>query len=282
MNPILIALDLETTGFDVAKDRIIEIYMKNLTIKTELEMFVYPCCKIPAEATAVNKITDVMVEKCKTFKEIVPELLNFLHATATATSITTNTTTATSTTTSTSTITATSTAVVKYTINPNLVLIGHNIKVYDLPLLEHEFQRAGILIDFSKTKVHDTLLIHRALTKPSKLGALHQFYCKAPMVESHRAKADVIATMAIHEAMKLYDGFETSSEESQKTSAAGMSWSRERQNELENLFKKNPSVPEIANKLGRTEGAIISQLKKQKLFQTKVLNMGDYKIKYKA
>ena len=75
-NP-LVFFDLETTGIDIAKDRIVEISMVKVMpngeeiVKTRR---INPGMPIPPESTAIHGITDEDVKDCPKFKEIAKSL----------------------------------------------------------------------------------------------------------------------------------------------------------------------------------------------------------------
>ena len=72
--------DLETTGVNIVKDRIVEIGIVKLYPEGKRESKswrVNPQVKIPSEASEVHGITDAMVEKSPIFKQIAPEVKNF-------------------------------------------------------------------------------------------------------------------------------------------------------------------------------------------------------------
>ena len=76
-NP-LIFFDLETTGVNASKDRIVEIsYIKLMPNGTEVEktLRINPEMHIPEEATAVHGITDADVADKPHFKDIAKELI---------------------------------------------------------------------------------------------------------------------------------------------------------------------------------------------------------------
>ena len=75
----IVFFDLETTGTDISKDRIVEIcYIKVLPDGSEIEYSkrVNPGMHIPEVASAVHGIYDEDVKDCPTFKEIAREIAN--------------------------------------------------------------------------------------------------------------------------------------------------------------------------------------------------------------
>lgn len=80
----LIVFDLETTGFDFEKDRIVEIAAMKIAPDSIAEKFhrrVNPGIPIPKTATDVHGITDEAVKDCPTFIrfEICVELMEFFN-----------------------------------------------------------------------------------------------------------------------------------------------------------------------------------------------------------
>ena len=73
----IVFFDLETTGVNILRDKIVEIsYIKVLPSGEEEEktLRVNPGMPIPAEATAVHHITDDDVKDCPRFKDVAKEL----------------------------------------------------------------------------------------------------------------------------------------------------------------------------------------------------------------
>lgn len=106
-----VVIDIETNGLE--DPRIIEISAakyKDMQKVDELSMLVNPCAPISPAASAVNQITDDMVEGAPTWKEIEPEVYAFLG---------------------------------------DYPLVGHNIESFDAPCLERHFGRSidNLLID---------------------------------------------------------------------------------------------------------------------------------------
>ena len=75
-NP-LVFIDLETTGVDIVKDRIVEMALLGLKPNGQSEVKVHrvnPTVPIPAESTAIHGITDEDVKDKPTFQEIMPSV----------------------------------------------------------------------------------------------------------------------------------------------------------------------------------------------------------------
>lgn len=149
--------DLETTGKDTAKDRIVEIAIKRLypngTTDT-LVLRVNPMVDIPAEATAVHGITNEMVADKPEFKQVASEIAEFLNDTDFA------------------------------TFNGNR---------FDIPLLVAEFTRASEPFNLTGVNFIDVKVLFNEVA-PRTLSAAHKQYIGFEFDGSHEALADVEAT----------------------------------------------------------------------------------------
>lgn len=158
-NP-LVFFDLETTGINIVKDRIVEIsYMKIYPNGKELTKTrrVNPEMPIPPESTAIHGITDEDVKNCPTFKEIAKILASEIEG---------------------------------------CDLAGYNSNRFDIPLLAEEFLRAGVDIDFSKRKFVDVQTIFHKMEQRT-LSAAYKFYCDKNLENAHTAEADTLATYEV-------------------------------------------------------------------------------------
>lgn len=158
-NP-LVFIDLETTGINVVKDRIVEIaalkVMPNGTQEIKCKR-INPTFPIPPEATAAHGITDEDVKSEPTFKEVAKSLAQFMEG---------------------------------------CDLAGFNSNRFDFPLLAEEFLRADVDFDFRKRKFIDVQTIFHKMEKRT-LEAAYKFYCDKDLVGAHTAKADTIATYEV-------------------------------------------------------------------------------------
>lgn len=121
-NP-LIFFDLETTGVNISKDRIVEISLiKVMPSGQEIEktLRINPEMPIPAEATAVHHITDEDVKNAPTFKQVAKELGKFFEG---------------------------------------CDIAGFNSNKFDIPLLMEEFLRADVNVDLSRHRFIDVQTI---------------------------------------------------------------------------------------------------------------------------
>jgi len=155
--------DLETTGVNPAKDRILEIAVVKLHPDGSRESWVKkinPEIPIPAESSAIHGIFDGDVKDAPTFKQIAHELKQFLS---------------------------------------HCDLGGYNSNRFDLPVLAEEFLRAGLRVDFKDCKLVDVQQIF--FKKEARtLSAAYTFYCNKDLADAHSAEADVLATVAVLEA----------------------------------------------------------------------------------
>lgn len=155
--------DLETTGVDPAKDRIVEIAVVKVHPGGNRESWVKrinPEMPIPPESTAIHGITDEDVKDAPTFKQIAHELKNFMT---------------------------------------NCDLGGYNSNKFDIPALVEEFLRADISVDFKDRKLIDVQQIFYK-KEARTLSAAYAFYCNKELINAHNAEADVLATIDILEA----------------------------------------------------------------------------------
>jgi DNA polymerase-3 subunit epsilon len=161
--------DLETTGVDVAKDRIVEIAVLKVYPGGDKEMktkIVNPEIPIPKEISAIHGITNEMVKDKPTFKEIAAELYQFIEG---------------------------------------CDLAGYNSNKFDIPLLAEEFLRAEIDFDISKRRLIDVQTIFHKMEKRT-LSAAYKFYCNKDLENAHSAGADTEATFEILNAqIERYD-----------------------------------------------------------------------------
>ncbi len=158
-NP-LIFFDLETTGIDVANDRIVEIsYLKIYPNGDEESktMKINPTIPIPPKVTAIHGITDDDVKDAPKFSEVAKSLIRVFEGCDFA---------------------------------------GYNSNKFDLPLLAEEFLRADADIDLKKRKFVDIQVIFHKKEQRT-LSAAYKFYCDKDLLNAHSAEADTKATFEI-------------------------------------------------------------------------------------
>ena len=159
----LCIFDLETTGTNIGKDRIVEICILKVNPDVSRESktwLINPEMPIPAEASAVHGIYDKDVENAPTFKEAAPKIMEILSGAD---------------------------------------LGGFNSNRFDVPLLAEELLRAGIDFDLSKFKLIDAQVIFHKM-EPRNLTAAYKFYCGKDLEGAHSAEADTLATFEVIDA----------------------------------------------------------------------------------
>ena len=159
----LVIFDLETTGLDLVKDRIIQIsYIKIYPDGREERgnELVNPEKPIEPIITQLTGISEEDVKDKPTFKQLGATLAE------------------------------------KFT---GCDFAGFNSNHFDIPLLAEEFLRAGIDFDFSKSKMIDAQTIFHKMERLN-LAAAYKFYCGRKMeddFEAHRADQDTEATYRV-------------------------------------------------------------------------------------
>ncbi len=159
----LVIFDLETTGLDLVKDRVIQISYIKVNPNGEEERgdeIVNPEKPIPDFITQLTGISDADVKDKPTFKELGPKLAE------------------------------------KFT---GCDFAGFNSNHFDIPLLAEEFLRAGIDFDFSNCRMIDACTIFKKMERRN-LAAAYKFYCGRKMeedFEAHRADQDTEATYRV-------------------------------------------------------------------------------------
>ena len=162
INP-LVFFDLETTGINISKDRIVEISFLKVYPdgKTESKTRrIHPEISIPPEATAIHGITDEDVKDCPTFKQIAKSLASHLKG---------------------------------------CDLAGFNSNRFDIPLLVEEFLRAEVDFDMKNRQCVDVQTIFHKMEQRT-LAAAYIFYCKKELEKAHSAEVDTKATYEVLQA----------------------------------------------------------------------------------
>jgi DNA polymerase-3 subunit epsilon len=156
----IVFFDLETTGVDVATDRIIEISMlkvgPNGSEETKTRR-VNPGRPIPAESTAIHGISDEDVKDAPTFKQLAKDVDQFIEG---------------------------------------CDLAGYNSNKFDIPILAEELLRAGIRFSLDKREIIDVQVIFHKMEQRT-LAAAYQFYCGRELTNAHTAEADTLATYEV-------------------------------------------------------------------------------------
>ncbi len=161
-NPLLF-FDIESTGLNVAKDRIVEISALKVLPNGDQELKtrrINPTIPITPEAQKVHGISNEDVADCPTFKEIAKSMAQWMAGCDFA---------------------------------------GYNAIRFDIPLLAEELLRAGVSFDFRKRKIVDVQNIFHKMEQRT-LSAAYKFYCNKELENAHSAEADTVATFEILEA----------------------------------------------------------------------------------
>ncbi len=156
----LVIFDLETTGINVSKDRIIDLYLiKAQPDGSENSYYkrLNPGIPIPPETSEIHGIYDKDVEGCPSFRDIAVELHTFIG---------------------------------------DADFAGFNSNRFDFPLLVEEFYRAEIDFETEKRKFVDAQRIFH-VKEPRNLAAAYSFYCDETLENAHSAEADTRATWEI-------------------------------------------------------------------------------------
>ena len=159
-----VSLDLETTGLEPKKDRIIEIgaaKIRDGQVQETYSLLVDPRVKIPERITDLTGISDQMVEGQPFVEEAVTGLLEFCE---------------------------------------ELPLLGHNL-MFDYSFVKHSAVNMGL--PFEKQGM-DTLKIARVLLpdlESRSLQSLCQYY-QIPQQEAHRALEDALTTFRLYERLR--------------------------------------------------------------------------------
>ena len=160
-------IDLETTGVNVASDRIVEIaILKVLPLgngegsahPTEMKIHrINPGVPIPLEASKIHGIYDKDVKDCPSFSQLSQEIFLFLDG---------------------------------------CDLAGYNSNRFDIPMLAEEFLRAGKDFDIKNRKLVDVQSIFHKMEQRTLIAA-YKFYCGKELTNAHNAEADITATYEV-------------------------------------------------------------------------------------
>lgn len=158
-NPIAF-FDLETTGINVAKDRIVEMSIVKVLPNGSEEIKTYrvnPEMPIPKQSSEIHGIYDEDIKDEPTFKEIAKNVAKFLEG---------------------------------------CDLAGYNSNRFDIPLLAEEFLRVGVNFEMRKRKFVDVQTIFHKMEQRT-LVAAYKFYCDRDLEGAHGAQADTLATYEV-------------------------------------------------------------------------------------
>lgn len=156
----LAVIDLETTGVNVAKDKIVELCIAKAKIDGTVEVktkLINPGIPIPPEVSMIHGIYDEDVKDAPTFKQIGRALAQFLDG---------------------------------------CDLAGFNSNRFDVPMLVEEFLRIDIDFDIKNRKLIDAQRIFH-LMEPRTLSAAYKFFCHKTLENAHSAEVDTLATLEV-------------------------------------------------------------------------------------
>jgi len=156
----IVFFDVETTGLNVGKDKIIELALLKINPNGSEEERVWrinPQIAISKEAEAVHGITNADLKDAPVFAEIADDILLFIE---------------------------------------NCDLAGYNSNKFDLPLLVEEFLRVDKDLDLRDIHCIDVQNIFHKM-EPRNLSAAYRFYCQKELTDAHQALADTRATFEI-------------------------------------------------------------------------------------
>ncbi|MBT3741262.1 MAG: 3'-5' exonuclease [Polaribacter sp.] len=156
----IVFFDLETTGINIANDKIVEISILKVFPNGNKESktwLVNPEMEIPQGSIDVHGITNEKVVTEPTFKELASKVNEMIAG---------------------------------------CDLAGFNSNRFDIPLLAEELMRAGIDFDMKNRKAIDVQVIFHKKEQRT-LSAGYQFYCEKELEGAHGAEADTNATYEI-------------------------------------------------------------------------------------
>ncbi len=159
----LAVFDLETTGTDTNRDRIVQIAIIRVEpsgTRRTFETLVNPECPIPPQATAIHGISDADVRDQPTFAQIRGEVEEHLDGAD---------------------------------------LAGYNSIRFDQPLLQRELNRSGSHLDLDDARHLDAMIIFHKMERRD-LTAAYRFFCDKDLEGAHSALVDTTATLEILDA----------------------------------------------------------------------------------
>lgn len=153
-------IDLETTGVNLATDRIIEIAIVKVLPdgkRSAKRKLINPQMSIPKQSSDIHGITNEMVKDAPTFKEVAQELKQMLDG---------------------------------------CDIAGYNSNRFDIPMLVEEFLRAEVDFDMKGRRLIDVQNIFHRMEQRT-LSAAYKFYCNKILDGAHSAEIDAMATHEI-------------------------------------------------------------------------------------
>lgn len=156
----LAVIDLETTGVNITKDRIVELCIAKAKLDGTVEVktkLINPGIPIPLETSLIHGIYDEDVKDAPTFKQIGKSLAQFVEG---------------------------------------CDMAGFNSNRFDVPMLVEEFLRIDVDFDVKNRKLIDAQRIFHMM-EPRTLSAAYRFYCNKQLDGAHSAEVDTLATLEV-------------------------------------------------------------------------------------
>ncbi|MCB9189410.1 MAG: 3'-5' exonuclease [Flavobacteriales bacterium] len=168
--------DIEATGVQIGKDRIVEIAILKVFpdgSKGTFQTRVNPEIPIPIEISEIHGIYDFDVINEPTLEQIGGKIVEFIG---------------------------------------DSDLVGYNCLKFDIPFLIEELGRVGIEFSSEGRKIIDVQNIFHKKEQRT-LAAAYEFYCNKELVNAHSAMADVDATYEVLESQLVkYNDLEPTAE----------------------------------------------------------------------
>lgn len=162
--------DLETTGVNIAIDKIVEIAILKVLPDGGEEVYtkrINPGIPIPLASSVFHGIYDEDVKDLPKFKELGEEIAAFIG---------------------------------------DADLAGYNSNKFDVPMLMEEFLAAGIDFSLEGRSFVDVQNIFHQMEQRT-LKAAYKFYCEKSLENAHQAEADVRATYEVLKSqLSKYEG----------------------------------------------------------------------------
>ena len=172
INKPLVFFDIESTGLDITKDKIIEITILKLSISGRKNSFTFrinPEIPIPSENSKIHGIYDKDVKNSPSFKKVGNKIKKLLY---------------------------------------KCDLVGFNILKFDLPILIEEFKNNKISFSINNINIIDVQKLYHLMEKRN-LSSAYKFYCNKTLKHSHSSFSDTMATYEIFlNQLKKYDNQE--------------------------------------------------------------------------
>jgi len=167
----LVFFDVETTGLNVVRDRIVQIALvklhKNGQPPAEFSTLINPGIPMSEESMMIHGITPKDLANKPVFSQVADKIRDFIG---------------------------------------NADLAGYNSNRFDVPMLMEEFARVGMEFDVSKRRLIDVQRIFYKM-EPRTLKAAFRFYCGKELEDAHDALADVHATIHVFKGqIQTYEG----------------------------------------------------------------------------